>query len=108
MTASAAIAAFEDALARLGVRVRRGRGAFRGGLARVGAPPEGREVVVLNRLHPPEAQALVLADALRRLPHEQVYLKPAVRCALDDAWAQIDAGAGPDGPDAGTDGAPEG
>lgn len=90
MKPAAAVAAFEDALRALGVRVRRERGAFRGDRCTVA----GREVVVLNRLHPPEAQALVLAGALRALPHETLYLRPAVRAALQDAWAQLDAGAG--------------
>ena len=93
MTLPAAVPAFEDALKRLGVPVRRGRGAFRGGRCTVG----GREVVVVNSLHPPEAQAVVLAGALRELPHEGLYLRPAVRAALDDAWAQMDRGPA-DGP----------
>jgi hypothetical protein len=88
MTLPAAVAAFEDALKRLGVPVRRGRGSFRGGRCTV----DGREVVVVNSLHPPEAQAVVLAGALRELPHEGLYLRPAVRAALDDAWAQMDRG----------------
>ena len=88
MTLPAAVAAFEDALKRLGVPVRRGRGGFRGGRCTV----DGREVVVVNSLHPPEAQAVVLAGALRDLPHEGLYLRPAVRAALDDAWAQMDRG----------------
>ncbi len=88
MTLPAAVAAFEDALKRLGVPVRRGRGSFRGGRCTVG----GREVVVVNSLHPPEAQALVLAEALRELPTDGLYLRPAVRAALDDVWAQADRG----------------
>ena len=88
MTPPAAVAAFEDALKRLGVPVRRGRGAFRGGRCTVG----GRVVVVVNSLHPPEAQAAVLAEALRELPTDGLYLRPAVRAALDDVWAQMDPG----------------
>ncbi len=86
MTAPATVAAFEDALKRLGVPVRRGRGSFRGGRCTV----DGRDVVVLNALHPPEAQATVLAGALRELPHDGLYLRPAVRGALDDALARLD------------------
>jgi hypothetical protein len=88
MKPPAVLAAFEEALRQLGVRVRRERGTFRGGRCTV----EGREVVVLNRLHPPEAQVLVLAEALRDLPHEQLYLRPSVRAALDDACAQLERG----------------
>ncbi len=97
MTAPATVAAFEDALKRLGVPVRRGRGSFRGGRCAV----DGRDVVVLNTLHPPEAQASILAGALRELPHDGLYLRPAVRAALDDALARLDRRlAGDDTPEA--------
>ena len=95
MKPATVVAAFEDALRQLDVRVRRERGPFRGGRCLVA----GRDVVVLNKLHPPEAQALVLAGALRELPHDTLYLRPAVRSALDEAWRDLDAGAGPDAGD---------
>ena len=89
MKPPAVLAALDDALARLGVRVRRERGAFRSGLCTVG----GADVVVLNRQHPPEVQIAALADALRQLGRvDELYLRPAVRAALEDAWAQADAG----------------
>ncbi|MEM1054448.1 MAG: hypothetical protein AAGI52_02900 [Bacteroidota bacterium] len=88
MKPASVIRELEDALRKLSVRVRRERGSFRGGLCTVA----GREVVVLNKLHPPEAQLVVLAEALRTLPHDQLYLRPAVRVALADAWSQLDAG----------------
>ncbi len=82
MKPSAVVAAFEDALGRLGVRVRRERGGFRGGLCVV----EGAPTVVLNKLHPPDAQAAVLAAALREHGGaDELYLTPAVRQALDSA-----------------------
>jgi hypothetical protein len=83
MKTAALVQALEEAHRQLGVAVRRGRGPFRGGRCTV----DGEEVVVLNRLHPPEAQLAVLAESLRTLPHEQLYLRPAVRAALEDAWA---------------------
>ena len=89
MKPAAVADALEDALRHLGVRVRRERGTFRGGLCAV----DGEPVVVLNRLHPPEAQVAVLAGALREHGGaDGLYLRPAVRAALDDAWAQADAG----------------
>lgn len=88
MKPAAVIRELEEALRQMSVRVRRERGSFRGGLCTVA----GREVVVLNKLHPDEAQVIVLAEALRELPHEQLYLRPAVRLALADAWSQLDAG----------------
>ena len=88
MKPPAVVAAFEEALGRLGVRVRRERGPFRGGLCMV----DGEAVVVLNRAQPPEAQVAVLAAAIRGCDHAGLYLRPAVRAALDDAWAAADAG----------------
>jgi hypothetical protein len=83
MKTPALVQALEEAHRQLGVAVRRDRGPFRGGRCTV----DGREVLVLNKLHPPEAQLAVLAESLRTLPHEQLYLRPAVRAALEDAWA---------------------
>ena len=89
MKPAAAVAAFEDALGQLGVRVRRERGGFRGGLCVVAGAP----TVVLNKLHPPEAQAGVLALALREHGGaDALYLRPAVRAALEDAWADAERG----------------
>ena len=89
MKAAAAVPALEEALRQLGVRVRRERGPFRGGLCVV----DGEAVVVLNRQHPDEAQVAVLAAALREHGGADApYLRPAVRAALEDAWAQADAG----------------
>lgn len=94
MKPPALIAALEDALTRLGVRIQRARGAFRSGLCTV----EGAEVVVLNRQHPPEAQVVALAEALRQLGRvDELYLRPTVRAALEDAWMQSDAGMIDDG-----------
>ena len=82
------VSALEDVLGQLGVRVRRERGTFRGGLCLVAGEP----AVVINRVHPPEAQATVLADAIReRGGVDDLYLRPALRAALEDAWARIDA-----------------
>ena len=53
---------------------------------------------MLNKLHPPEAQLAVLAESLRTLPHDQLYLRPAVRAALEDTWA---AGAALEAPEDG-------
>ena len=89
MKPSAVADAFEEALRQLGVRVRRERGPFRGGLCVVG----DEAVVVVNRAHPDEACVAVLAAALREHGGvERLYLRPAVRAALEDAWAQADAG----------------
>ncbi len=88
MQIAALVKALEEAHRQLGVTVRRERGPFRGDRCVV----DGAEVVVLNRMHPPEAHLAVLARSLRALPHEQLYLRPSVRAALEDAWVAQDAG----------------
>ncbi len=86
MKPAALVVALEEALRGLDVRVRRERGTFRGGRCTVA----GQETVVLNRLHPPEAQAAVLAGALASFPHDGLYLRPAVRAAVAEAAARGD------------------
>jgi hypothetical protein len=82
------VEALEEAVQQLGVEVRRERGNFRGGLCTVA----GTSVVMLNKRRPVEAHLAVLADALRTLPADEVYLRPAVRDAVEAAWASRDAG----------------
>jgi hypothetical protein len=48
---------------------------------------------MLNKRHLPETQLAVLAEALRDTPIDTVYLKPAVRKALEATWAEHDAAA---------------
>ena len=88
------VQALEEAVGQLGVAVRYERGNFRGGLCTVGE----ETVVVLNKRRPAEAHLAILADALRSLPVDEVYLRPAVRDALEAAWAARDAGLGEDEP----------
>lgn len=83
MKAPALVKAFEEVHQQLGVPVRRERGKFRGGRCTVG----GDDIMVLNKMHPAEAQMAILAESLRSLPHSQLYIRPSVRTALEDAWA---------------------
>ena len=94
MTVTQIVQALEEAVRQLGVAVRHERGNFRGGLCTVA----DETVVVLNRRRPAEAHLAILADALRALPVDEVYLRPAVRDALEAAWAARDAGLADDGP----------
>lgn len=77
----------EAAAGQLGVRVRYETGRFRGGRCLV----DGEEQIVLNKRQPPEAHLAILAEGLRDLPIDQVYLRPAVRDALEAAWRRHDA-----------------
>ncbi len=74
----------EEAARQLGLVVRREKGRFRGGRCTV----EEEDVVVLNRLHPPEAHLAILAEVLHDLPVDTIFMRPAVRAALDDLWAR--------------------
>ena len=67
----------EDAVRRLGLQVRFERGHFRGGYCKV----DDVEFVVLNRRHPPEMHLAVLAESLRGLPVDTIFLRPAARKA---------------------------
>lgn len=79
-----------DRLARaVGLAVRTERGRFRGGPCRL----EDRRVVVLNRVHPPEINAALLADALASETLDGLFVPPALRRAIDEARARRAAGA---------------
>ncbi|MEF8817564.1 MAG: hypothetical protein V5A20_12630 [Salinibacter sp.] len=74
----------EDVAGRLGIEVRAEPGNFRGGRCVV----EGEEVIMLNTNDLPETRLVVLAEALREAPLDTIYLKPVVRRALEEAWAE--------------------
>ncbi len=75
----------EDAARRLGAELRREKGDFRGGRCTI----EGEMVVLLNKRHPPEVRLSVLAESLRDMPVDTVYLKPSVRAALEEEWERL-------------------
>ncbi len=76
----------KQAARQLGLRVRIDNGNFRGGRCKVG----DEEMIVLNKRHLPEAHLRILAESLRELPAETVFLRPAVREALEAAWRRQD------------------
>ena len=87
MKAQHIVKELEEAVRQLGVDVRIEKGDFRGGRCIVG----GQEIIVLNRRHIPEVRLTILAECLRDLPVDDIYLKPAVRKALEETWAALDA-----------------
>jgi len=86
MNTTTVIEELEQAARQLGFAVRKEKGNFRGGVCTV----DGDAIIMLNKRQIPDVQLVVLADSLREAPIETVYLKPAVRDALEDAWAQLD------------------
>ncbi len=83
----------EDVARRLGVDVRMERGGFRGGLCTI----DDEQVIVLNKRQPAESRLAVLAEGLRSLPVDTVFMRPVVREALESSWAsesEVDLEAG--------------
>lgn len=82
MKADQIVRELEGVARHFGVQVRFEKGRFRGGRCVV----EGERFVVLNRLHPPEVNLSILAESLRDLPLDTVFVRPVVRRALEEAW----------------------
>lgn len=87
MDTTTIIEELEGVAHRLGFEVRTEKGNFRGGRCMVG----DEELIMINKRHQPETQLVVMAQALRDAPLETIYLKPTVRQALEDTWADLDA-----------------
>jgi hypothetical protein len=88
MDTTAVIEELEDVAHRLGIEVRSEAGNFRGGRCVV----DGEEIIMLNEHDLPETQLVVLAEALRDAPLDTIYLKPAVRRALEEAGSDPEQG----------------
>lgn len=87
MNTTTIIDELEDVAKRLGFDVRSEKGNFRGGRCIVGE----EELIMLNKRHQPETQLVVMAEALRDASLDTIYLKPAVRQALEETWNATDA-----------------
>lgn len=86
MDTAAVIEELEGVASRLGIEVRSEPGNFQGGRCIV----DGEEIIMLNDHDLPETQLVVLAEALRDAPLDTIYLKPAVRRAMEEAWRDRD------------------
>lgn len=82
------IGELSEVVPQLGLAIRMEKGRFAGGLCTV----NGERLIVLNKRHPPERQFAVLARALHALPMDSIYLKPAVRRALEEVWQRLEDG----------------
>ena len=74
----------EGVLTRMGIHVRKERGNFKGGWCVINE----ERCLVINRRHTPEVQLSIVAECMRTLPHESVYLRPGVREALEEHWTR--------------------
>lgn len=72
----------ETDLGKLGIRVRLEKGNFKGGWCVV----NDEECIMINKRQSAEAQFAVLAEAIKSVPLDSVYIKPKVREALEDHW----------------------
>ena len=77
----------KKAAGQLGYEVRSEKGNFRGGRCKVG----DEEIIMLNKRHLAEAQLVILANSLRGLPTDEIFLKPAVREALEETWRRSES-----------------
>ena len=66
----------------MGFIVRLDNGRFRGGRCTV----SGEKLIVLNKRQLPETHLVILAESLRGLPTDELFLRPAVRKALEEVW----------------------
>lgn len=82
MTTKHILEELKEAAAGFGLEVRMEKGHFRGGRCKVG----DEHMIVLNKQHLPEMQLIVLANSLRDLPVDDIFLKPAVRAAVEEVW----------------------
>ncbi len=64
------------------MEVRWEKGRFQGGRCTI----NGEDLIMLNKHHPPEVHLAILAESLRTLPVESIFLRPSVREAVETIW----------------------
>lgn len=81
---TAVLRAMEGAAKAIGYVVRWDRGPFRGGRCTL----DGKELIILNRLHPTEAHLGVLARILRDTPLAEISMREAMRRRVESVIRQ--------------------
>ena len=76
------VQALEEVVQQFGLEVRWEKGRFQGGRCTI----NGEDLIMLNKHHPPEVHLVILAESLRDLPVEAIFLRPAVREAVEAIW----------------------
>ena len=76
------VKALEEVVQQFGLEVRWEKGRFQGGRCTV----RGEDLILLNKHHPAEVHLAILAESLHDLPMDTVFLRPAVREAVEAIW----------------------
>lgn len=86
MKADKLLLEFESLCEQAGYTVRKERGTFKGDHCIF----EGDKLIMVNKSRPVEIQAAVLANVLKKLNTDDMFIKPAVRKQLEDLWAKME------------------
>src|SRR5690554_2244471 len=68
-----------------GYTIRKERGSFRGDQCII----EGDKLIVINKNKPLESQAAIMAQVLKHINPDEIYIKPAVRKKLEELWDRL-------------------
>lgn len=79
MTQELILQGFESLIQNLSIDLRYEKGHFTGGLCKVG----NRVVFIINHKLPIEKKIKLIADELKRLNLEQIYIRPALRNIIE-------------------------
>ena len=76
--------AFEDLIQRLGLKILKGRGDFRGGRCII----NNKKVIVVNTMKPMEQRLRILALSVLDYDLNEIYIIPALRAYIEDYKSQ--------------------
>lgn len=77
----------EEVVGRLGFKIRKEKGNFRGSNCVL----DGERIIMLNKNYPVEMHIGTLAKFILSQKHEDLYLKPIVRKELEVVWERLEA-----------------
>jgi hypothetical protein len=82
----------EEIVSRLGFKVRKEKGNFRGSNCILA----GERIIMLNRNTPVEMQIGTLAKFILSQKHDELFLKPVVRKELEAIWEKLEITSDPE------------
>ncbi|HAC16215.1 MAG TPA: hypothetical protein DCE78_09795 [Bacteroidetes bacterium] len=77
----------EEVVGKLGFKIRKEKGNFRGSNCVL----DGERIIMLNKNYPVEMHIGTLAKFILSQKHEELYLKPIVRKELEIVWERLEA-----------------